>query len=41
VIPSGALEAVTTAAMPGKDRAAVRIDPDGITLGTFKVKSEG
>jgi hypothetical protein len=41
VIPSGALEAVTTATVPGKDRPAVRLDPDGITLGTFKVKSEG
>jgi len=38
VIPTGALEAVTTAAVPGKDRPAVRLDPDGITLGTFKVK---
>jgi hypothetical protein len=41
LIPSGTLEAVTTAAVPGKDRPAVRLDPDGTTLGTFKVKSEG
>lgn len=40
VIPAGALEAVTTALAPGKTRPAVRIDPAGITLGTFKVKSE-
>jgi len=40
VIPAGALEAVTTAAVPGKTRPAVRIDPAGITLGTFKVKRE-
>ena len=41
LIPPGAVEAVTTAVMPGKNRPAVRIDPDGITLGTFKIKSEG
>jgi hypothetical protein len=38
VIPSSALEIVTTAVPPGASRPAVVIDPDGIDLRSFKVK---
>lgn len=38
VIPAAALEVVTTRTLPGRDRPPILLDPDGIRLGTFKVK---
>jgi hypothetical protein len=39
VIPSAALEAVTTTPPPGAARPAITIDPEGLDLRSFKVKA--
>jgi hypothetical protein len=39
VIPAAAIELVTSVVLPGKLRPPVRLDPLGVQLGTFKVKS--
>jgi hypothetical protein len=38
VIPTAALEIVTTRCLPGASKPPIRIDQQGIDLGTFKVK---
>ena len=40
LIPAAAVELVTTQPYPGGTRPAVRLDPTGIELGTFKIKGE-
>jgi hypothetical protein len=39
VIPAASLAAVTTGILPGENRPPVRLDPEGLTLGTFKTKT--
>ena len=39
VIPSAALETVTTTPPPGAARPAITIDPEGLDLRSFKVKA--